>query len=274
MADYPLAHPSNNVLRLSAGEMRRAAERHASILALIQIVVRQACHEARLHRLRRIRFRSRQNEQACRAYAAMNPWEFEGVNARQAWANWRTIPRNLDRRAPDAPVRALDLCCGTGQSTQVLAFYLAPGSEILGLEYNPRFVAVARARSYRTGEGGPAHVAFQAQSVLEPFRDPAGAHLPDESVDIVNSSGAVGCHFERGTTAVLASEVDRVLRPGGLALIDSGRSGTPPEDVRAIFGERGFDAVHEARSCAFDRYRQICFRKRMESTVDSGKRRR
>jgi SAM-dependent methyltransferase len=158
-------------------------------------------------------------------------------------------------------VRTVDLCCGTGQSTQVLAYYLAPGSEILGLEYNPRFVAMARARAYRTREGGPAHVAFHAQSVLEPFRDEGGVPLADQSVDIVNSSGAVGCHFEPGTTARLASEVDRVLRPGGLALIDSGRNGTSEPDVRAIFGERGFDVLHRSRSCAFDRYRQVCFRK-------------
>jgi SAM-dependent methyltransferase len=260
MTEYTMMH-ATNVLRLSRGTVRRAAEEHASLGALLRVVLRQASHEARLRGLRNIRFRSRHNDQAVRAYSAMDPWEFEGVNARQAWANWRTIPRNLDRRAPNAPVRAVDLCCGTGQSTQVLAYYLAPGSEILGLEYNPRFVTVARGRTYRTREGGPAHVSFHAQSVLEPFRDHSGVPLPAQSVDVVNSSGAVGCHFEKGTTARLAAQVDRVLRPGGLALIDSGRSGTTEDEVRAIFGERGYHVLNRARSCAFDRYLQICLRK-------------
>ena len=255
MSDSLIVDTSRSVLRLSP------AEEHASLGALLWVVLRQAWHEARLRGLRRIRFRSHHNPQACRAYAAMDPWEFEGVNARQAWANWRTIPRNLDRRVPDAPVRALDLCCGTGQSTQVLAYYLAPGSEILGLEYNPRFVAVARSRPYRTRRGGPAHVAFRAQSVLDPFRDATGALVASHSVDLVNSSGAVGCHFDRRTAEQLAAEVDRVLRPGGLALIDSGRNGTPAAALRGIFGRRGFEAVHEARSCRLDRYRQVCFRK-------------
>ncbi|HEX6736796.1 MAG TPA: methyltransferase domain-containing protein [Vicinamibacteria bacterium] len=264
MSEYTIAN-ATNVLRLSEGAVRRAAEEHASLGALLKIVLRQAHYEARLRWRRHIRFRSRHNDQAVRAYAAMDPWEFEGVNARQAWANWRTIPRNLDRRAPSAPLRAVDLCCGTGQSTQVLAYYLAAGSEILGLEYNPRFVASARGRSYRTRDGGPAHVTFHAQSVLEPFTDPAGALLPDHSVDMVNSSGAVGCHFDPDTTAVLAAQVDRVLRPGGLAFIDSGRSGTPEPEVRAIFGARGFEVLNRARSCVLDRYRQICFRKRGET---------
>jgi hypothetical protein len=71
----------------------------------------------------------------------------------------------------------------------------------------------------------------------------------------------VGCHFDARTTAVLATEVDRVLRPGGLALIDCGRDGTRPEELRGIFEGRGFRAIHRARSCLFDRYWQVVFRK-------------
>jgi SAM-dependent methyltransferase len=158
-------------------------------------------------------------------------------------------------------VRAIDLCCGTGQSTAVLAHHLAPGSEILGLEYSARLVAVARTRLYPSRTGAPARVVFRAQSVLERFRDEDGVELPPASVDLVSSSGAVGCHFDPSATAVLADEVTRVLRPGGLALIDSGRSGTSRPDVRAIFEARGFALEHEARSCWVDPYVQLCFRK-------------
>ncbi len=233
-----------------------------STLRVIPEFLRQAWYELRVRRLRHIQFRSRENRQAREAYAAMDPWEFEGINARQAWANWRTIARNLDGRLPREPLRAIDLCCGTGQSTAVIAHHLLPGSEILGLEYSPRLVAVARARSYPTASGEPLRVRFRSQSVLEPFRDEEGDVVPDGSVDLVNSSGAVGCHFDPEATRTLALEVARVVRHRGLAMIDSGRSGTRTADVQAIFEEHGFEVSHRARSCFLDPYLQVCFRKR------------
>jgi SAM-dependent methyltransferase len=214
-----------------------------------------------VRRLRGIAFRTSHNAAACRAYAALRLWEFEGINERQAWANWRTIRRNLQGRVPRRPVTAIDLCCGTGDSTEVLAWCLEAGSEILGLDADPRFVAAARQRSYFTRAGQPADVRFGCQSVLEPLCNDGREPVADASVDVVNSSGAVGCHFEAKTTAVLAAEVDRVLRPGGLALIDCGPDGTRPRELREIFQALGHEAIHRARSCAFDRYWQFCFRK-------------
>jgi SAM-dependent methyltransferase len=233
----------------------------ATLARLGSIVLKQAYHEARVRCWRGLRFRSARAEEMFGAYRAMQPWELEGINARQAWANWRTIPRNLEGRVNGRPLDALDLCCGTGQSTEVLAYYLPPGSSILGLEYHPHFVEAARSRSYRARSGGPAQVHFRAQSVLETFRDTGGSALRDQSVDVVNSSGAVGCHFDGDATAVLADEVARVTRPGGLALIDSGRAGTGEREVRRLFEARGFRSVGRAWSCAFDRYVQLCLRK-------------
>lgn len=255
----PASLVCSNVLLLRRPGFARA--NHASFKGLLAIVVRQACHELRLRCYRRVRFRSRAQHEVRDAYQAMEVWEFEGLNARQAWSNWRTIPCNLDGRAPARPLRALDLCCGTGQSTEVLAYYLAPGSRILGLEHSKRFVATARARSYRTRNGSPAVVEFGMQSVLESFRDSLGEELPDASVDLVNSSGAVGCHFDVQDTVLLAQEVARVLRSGGLALIDSGRAGTSERELIEVFTALDFHAIHRARSCALDRYTQVCFRK-------------
>src|SRR5262249_48526220 len=144
---------------------------------------------------------------------------------------------------------------------EVLAYYLEPGSAILGIDAAARFVATARERSYLTRAGTSADVSFHCQSVLEPFRESATEVVPDASIDLVNSSGAVGCHFDADATAVLAAEVDRVVRVGGLALIDSGPDGTRPLELRWIFEARGFRAVHRARSCLFDRYWQVAFRK-------------
>ena len=255
----PASLACSNVLLLREPSLARA--NHASFKGLLTIVVRQACHELRLRCYRRVRFRSRAQNEVRHAYQAMEVWEFEGLNARQAWSNWRTIPRNLDGRAPARPLRALDLCCGTGQSTEVLAYYLAPGSRILGLERSMRFVATARARTYRTRNGSPAVVEFGMQSVLQTFRDSLGEEIPDASVDLVNSSGAVGCHFEVQDTAVLAKEVARVLRGGGLALVDSGRAGTSERELVQVFTDLDLRAIHRARSCALDRYTQVCFRK-------------
>jgi SAM-dependent methyltransferase len=105
-------------------------------------------------------------------------------------------------------------------------------------------------------------VSFACQSVLEPLRDAFGELVAPASMEVVNSSGAVGCHFDAAAAATLADEVERVLRPGGLAFIDCGPDGTRPGALVAIFEARGFDAVSKARSCALDRYWQVCFRKR------------
>jgi SAM-dependent methyltransferase len=225
------------------------------------MLVRQACCEAQVRGARMLPLRSSRNDEALRAYSALDVPEFEAINGRQAWANWRTIRRNLAGRLPRRPLNAVDLCCGTGRSTEVLAYHLDWGSTILGLDASPRFVAEARARRYLTSQGTPARVAFRCQSVLEPLRDEAAQLIPDASVDLVNSSGAVGCHFDAEATAVLAAEVARVVRRGGLALIDCGPDGTGPGELRSIFRAHGFDAIHRARSCPFDRYWQVCFRK-------------
>ena len=83
---------------------------------------------------RGIHFRATAIDQVAAAYAAMSQQEFDAVNGRQDWANWRTIPRALDGHVPDEPLRVLDLGCGTGSSTRVLAHYCPPGSHITGYE--------------------------------------------------------------------------------------------------------------------------------------------
>jgi SAM-dependent methyltransferase len=239
-----------------------AQERYGK--SLVGIVFMQATQERLLKYFRGVNFRHAENEAATTAYTAMSAHEFEGINARQRWANWRTLPRNLSGRIPDRPLSVIDLCCGVGHSTEVLACYLPVGSRILGLEFNLDFVNVARSRSakYVHRSGVLIQSRFAAQSVLEVFRDDAGAEVPSDSVDLVNSCGAVGVHFKPEATRVLAQEVARVLRAGGVATIDSGPYGTSAKQLTQIFENLGFSRLNAARSCFVDYSMQVCFQKK------------
>jgi SAM-dependent methyltransferase len=252
---------SGETLKLTDRAIRRIAHERLPESSIARIVLKQAFYENWLKIRKRVDFRSDENADAVRAYCAMSIQEFDGINARQRWANWRTVAKNLNGTLPNRPLRAIDLCCGTGHSTEVLATYCAPGSTLLGLEFNEDFVQLARLRTYLDQDGNEVRAEFRAQSVLETFRDASGAAVPPASVDLVNCCGAVGHHFRPDATRTLADEVKRVLKPGGLALIDSGRAGTGKRALLRIFRERGFVPVRSARSNLADRYLQICFKK-------------
>lgn len=251
------------MLLIDEAMIRRVAKRRLQHRGILRLSVQQMFFE-RWTRLRtHLSFRSRQNEGATAAYGAMTTREFEGINARQRWANWRTIPRNLSGQVSSAPLRVLDLCCGVGHSTEVLACFLGEGSRILGIEFNERFVEFAKTRRYERIDGKPVLVSFRAQSVLESFCDEYGHEIASGSVDLVNSCGAVAHHFDSTKTAVVAREIARVLKPGAIAMVDAGQAGTDYLSLLSIFRELGFDAIHEARSCLIDRAVQVCFKKRV-----------
>jgi ubiquinone/menaquinone biosynthesis C-methylase UbiE len=247
--------------RAAEARFRRVA-RERLPEGLAALVLRQAWAELVVSVGSRLRFRERENARALRAYCAMSVSAFEGVNARQRWANWRTIPRSLHRRLPSRPCRAVDLCAGVGDSAEVLACCLPEGSEILGLEYNPEFVERARGRVYRDAAGRPVAAAFRVQSVLEPFRGAEGSLLADASVDLVNCCGAVALNFREAEIDVLAGEIRRVLRAGALAAIDAPAGPEGQEAMIRLFARRGFEPLGSAQSCFLDRFVQICFRRR------------
>jgi len=246
---------------ISETVIRNAAKQLGPQQSPAVLCMRAAVRELLLRTSRRINFRRRQNPDACAAYDAMQIDEFTAINALQAWANWRTIPRNLSGQLVDEPVVAIDLCSGVGDSTAVLAYYCAPGSRIIGYEFNARFVEHARKRRCVNRLGRPADVEFLTQNVLETFRTADGRRVPDRSVDLVNASGAVGCHFDLAATQLLARECGRVVRPGGLALIDAGRGGADAKELTTAFHAVGFRVVRQARSCIIDRGNQLCLRK-------------
>jgi SAM-dependent methyltransferase len=254
------AHDRDCFVRISEEHIRRAAcENKAGNLLLL--LFKQARSELQFRISQKTTIRTHQNELACRAYAQMSAVLFAGINARQNWSNWRTIPRNLNGRLRDSSVKIIDLCCGIGDSTRVLAWYAPEGSELLGLDCNQDFLAHAQAREYRNRCGRQVTVEFRAQSVLDPFQDASGMPLPDGCAGVVNSSGALACHFDLKATEKLANEVSRVLKIGGLALIDTGPGRKRSRNLISIFEGAGLKPVHSARSCLADRYRQVCFRK-------------
>jgi SAM-dependent methyltransferase len=252
---------SGPTLRISARTIGRVGRWRVPEHSVVLVFLRQAFSEWRVRLLKHAYFRLRENDAALKAYCAMTTADFEGINARQRWANWRIIPRNLNGRLPSRAVKAIDLCCGVGHSTDVLAFYLSPGSEILGLEYNPEFVRAARRRTFKDEDGEAARVRFRAQSVLETFCDTDGTPVADGSVDLVNSCGAVGCHFAPPRTAVLLREIARVLRVGGLATIDAGPDGTSACELTTLAESAGFRVLGRTRSCLFDRFLHVCLQK-------------
>jgi SAM-dependent methyltransferase len=208
---------------------------------------------------RGIHFRTTDPRQVEAAYAAMSDQEFDAINGRQDWANWRTIPRALSGHAPDRPLRLLDLGCGTGSSTRVLAFYCPPGSAITGYELAAPLVEIARRRSYRHRSGQPPPVDFVCQGVTEPLHEADGKPVLDQSVDLVNASGVVGHHLNTETVGLLARELKRVLRPGGVAMLDVGPTLRDRELSRVLAGV-GFRRLGRWRSWALDPTGQVVYR--------------
>ncbi len=209
---------------------------------------------------RGIRFRDTQPHRVAAAYAAMSPAEFDAINGPQDWANWRTIPRAMSGHVPDRPLRALDLGCGTGGSTRVLAFYCPAGSRITGYEFAEPLLAIARRRVYRRRDGQPAHIDFVCQGVTETLRQADGSPVPAQSVELVNASGVVGHHLNATTIGPLVAELGRVLRSDGVAMLDVGPTLAGAE-LRTVMTRAGFTFLGHYRSWLGDATGEMVFRR-------------
>ena len=203
---------------------------------------------------RGIHFRATAFEQVLAAYAAMSQAEFDAINGPQDWANWRTIPRALNGHLPDRPLRVLDLGCGTGGSTCVLAFYSPLGSRITGYEIAEPMLAFARRRDYRQRDGSPANVDFVCQGVTETLPE------PNASVDLINASGVIGHHLKPATIAPLIAEMQRVLTPTGVAMLDVGPT-LPGHELQRLMTEANFAYLGHYRSWFGDRTGEMVFRR-------------
>lgn len=241
------------LLMISEREIRRHGP--GNVLA---ICWRQWQTERRLAR-RGIHFRQTNIDTVAAAYRRMTEAQFNAINGRQDWANWRTMPRALSGHVADQPLRVLDLGCGTGSSTQVLAWYAPEGSHITGYELADPLLEFARRRTYRQRAGTTQKVDFVCQGVTEPLRLASGEIIADQSVDVVNASGVVGHHLNAVTVNPLIAELVRVLRVGGIAMLDVGPSLSGAE-LRSLMTAAGFEFLAHAKSGWWDPTGQMVFR--------------
>jgi SAM-dependent methyltransferase len=226
---------------------------------LIEVCWRQ-WHAERQLTARGIQFRSSDPATCAAAYAAMRPEEFDAVNGRQEWANWRTIPQGLHGRVPDRPLQVIDLGCGTGGSTRVLACYCPAGSRIVGYELTEHLAAIARQRTYRHHSGAVAAVEFVVQGVTETLRQPDGTPVAERSIDLVNASGVVGHHLTGKTIEPLLAELQRIMTPTALALLDVGPT-LDEKELTALMTARGFAKLGRQRGSLFDLHGQVAFQR-------------
>ena len=174
------------------------------------------------------------------------------------------LHRELIEEARLAPgQRVLDIGCGTG-SLAVLLREEHPQVEMVGLDPDPKALAIARRKAERAG-------------VAVRFEQGYGDALPfgNESFDRVTSS-LMFHHLDLATRRGMLRDILRVLRPGGsFHLLDFGRSEERRSDgllarflssaehmrengdarVAAMLGEAGFEGVErvDARGTLFGR---------------------
>jgi SAM-dependent methyltransferase len=227
---------------------------------ILSVCLRQWQAERQLKR-RGVHFRSADPSTVAAAYQAMTAQEFDAVNGRQDWANWRTIPRCLNRHVAARPLRILDLGCGTGSSTRVLAFCAPAGSWILGYEAVEALCTMARRKVYWNRSGLDVTVDFRCQGMTETFCATDGSAVLDRTIDVVNASGVVGHHLNEQSVKPLITEVNRVLAPEGIAMLDVGPTLKEP-NLTALMTAAGFVKVGHWRSCWLDPTGQVVYRRK------------
>ncbi|HWL95231.1 MAG TPA: methyltransferase domain-containing protein [Phycisphaerae bacterium] len=115
------------------------------------------------------------------------------------------------RRDLAAPFDLLDIGCGTGTWTAMVAGSPLPSRRVVGLDYSLPMTQVAHGKAAQIGEGAPTFVNADSE------------HLPfaDASFDVITCSNSFH-HYPQQEATI--REMRRLLRPGGrLMLIDGFR---------------------------------------------------
>jgi len=109
------------------------------------------------------------------------------------------------------PLRILDLGCGTGDLTIILARLAGENVNIVGLDYSPPMLALARRKAIKAGVGH--RVSFiHGEATQLPF--------PDGQFDCVGISFAFrNLTYKNPSRLPHLAEVKRILKPGGRYII-------------------------------------------------------
>lgn len=102
---------------------------------------------------------------------------------------------------------ALDVCCGTGDLGLIMARQVAPGGRVVGVDFSPRMLEIARRKAAR-GQAAAVEIEFVRGDALDlPF--------PDGSFDCAVIGFAL-----RNVNDIprCLAEMARVVRPGGRVL--------------------------------------------------------
>ena len=156
--------------------------------------------------------------------------------------------------APRTGEAILDVGCGTGAATRIVAQAVGGAGRVVGLDLNPGMLAVARGIDQADAAAGaddsglaapsPAPIEWLEASALE-------MPLPDRSFDAVVAAQVL--QFVSDVGAV-AAEMRRVLRPGGRMAAsvwrDLGRNPYFAAQVAAVGARLGDDAA-DALSAGF-----------------------
>lgn len=199
------------------------------------------------------------NPQVCsRAYARMSDDEFAAINACQEWANWRIIPRLVTRIHSPGPWSVIDVGCGQGVSTEVLAWYSPANSHFLGYDLCETALSRASLKNYTHSNGQLAKVSFRRQQIDQTWQDAQGHTIADGSITLVNASGIIGHHLSSQCVQTLVTELSRVLTADGWALLDVGPHRGRHELTR-LMSAAGFSCLRRARSWWLDPCGQLAF---------------
>ncbi len=156
-------------------------------------------------------------------YDRMNTVMTAGLHSR-----WRWRAAELADVSPGD--RVLDVATGTGDLALELAARVAPGGEVVGIDFSQRMLELARAKA--TADGQPdVRIRFQAANALA---------LPFESDEYASATVGFGARnfadLERGL-----AEMVRVVRPGGRVVVLE--ITTPRRGPLSTFFELWFDRV-------------------------------
>jgi demethylmenaquinone methyltransferase / 2-methoxy-6-polyprenyl-1,4-benzoquinol methylase len=135
---------------------------------------------------------------------------------------WRRRAADLAALAPGG--RALDVATGTGDLALELADRVAPGGEVVGVDFSERMLELARAK-------GASRVRFEAGNAL-------ALEYPDGAFDAA-TVGFGARNFSDLSRGL--SEMARVVRPGGRVVVLE--ITTPRRPPLSTFFELWFDRV-------------------------------